>query len=307
MDFTLKAINISEKKGVVKHPVERATIDLLGIVDDAHRGEWHRQVSLLSAESVAGFKERSGYDVKEGEFAENLLISGIDFTRIHKLDRFRIGDVELEVTQIGKVCHGDSCAIYRAVGECIMPREGVFARVIKGGIIRPGDHGEYTPRVLSVRVVTLSDRAARGVYADKSGPLLVALLEKYLGPRTGFEVLREVIPDDALQLKERLLLFREQGVDLVFTTGGTGLGPRDVTPEVVREVADKEIPGIMESIRVKFGTTIPSAVLSRSIAALSGTTLIFALPGSVKAVGEYFGEIEKILLHLVEMVNGLGH
>jgi len=307
MDIILDAVNISEKKGVVKHPVDLVHVDALGIVEDAHRGQWHRQVSLLSSESVSRFRERSGYDVKQGEFAENLLVSGIDFSKVRTLDRFRIGEVELEVTQIGKKCHGDNCAIYRAVGECVMPKEGVFARVLSGGTLRPGDPGEYTPRILSLRVLTLSDSVSRGVYEDLSGPRLVSLAEDFFRDRRPCTTAREVIPDDPVRLEAILRGWVDEGVDIVLTTGGTGLGPRDFTPEVVRRVADREIPGIMEYIRVKYGAAIPAALLSRSIAALAGRTILFALPGSVKAVNEYFSEIEKSLLHLVEMVHGLGH
>ena len=108
-----------------------------GIVGDAHAGKWHRQVSLLSYESIEAFKAK-GASVREGAFGENLIVSGFDFKNLPVGTRLRCGDVLLELTQIGKECHS-GCEIYKRMGECIMPREGVFAKVLHGGVIREGD------------------------------------------------------------------------------------------------------------------------------------------------------------------------
>ena len=132
------AVNISERKGIRKHEVPY--IELLphhGIVGDAHAGDWHRQVSLLSYEKIEEFKAR-GADVVNGSFGENVVVSGFDLKSLPIGTRFRSGDVLLELTQIGKQCHAH-CAIYHKMGDCIMPREGVFCRVLEGGVIRPGD------------------------------------------------------------------------------------------------------------------------------------------------------------------------
>ncbi|HDM09741.1 MAG: MOSC domain-containing protein [Deltaproteobacteria bacterium] len=133
------SIAVSKKKGTKKVPVSEALVKVNhGIYGDAHAGPWHRQVSLLAVESIE--KARShGLDVGFGDFAENVATEGIDWPRVPIGSRWRLGDsVELEITQIGKECH-NRCAIYYAAGDCIMPREGVFARVIKGGKIRRGD------------------------------------------------------------------------------------------------------------------------------------------------------------------------
>ena len=134
----IQAICISEKKGTAKVPVKQAKlIEDYGIEFDAHAGKWHRQISLLSYEKVEEFCKR-GAVVEHGAFGENILASGIDFRRLPVGTKLSIQQVIVEVTQIGKECHAH-CAIYHQVGDCIMPREGVFARVLQGGIISEGD------------------------------------------------------------------------------------------------------------------------------------------------------------------------
>ena len=300
------ALNISEEKGTVKQPVAEVRVDEEGLVGDAHAGRWHRQVSMLSQESIDRFAAAIKLQLAPGAFGENLNIRGIDLTQVAVLDRFRIGEVELEVTQIGKECHGDDCAIYRAVGECIMPSEGIFCRVVHGGIIRPGDCGAYLPRPLKLRIITLSDRACAGKYEDRSGPRVRELLEEFLADtRWHPEMDTLLLPDDAERLRSELVGAQDAGVDVVFTTGGTGVGPRDIAPETVAGVCEKLIPGIMEGIRTKFGARNPRALLSRSVAGVCGEMLIYALPGSVRAVEEYMGEVLVTLEHLLLMLHGL--
>lgn len=132
------AICISEKKGVQKRNVgEAVLLEDFGIENDAHAGKWHRQVSLLSAEKINAFREK-GAEVNYGDFGENLVVEGIDFSSLSVGTKLVCNDVILELTQIGKECHS-RCQIYHKMGDCIMPREGVFARVLKGGRIRLGD------------------------------------------------------------------------------------------------------------------------------------------------------------------------
>jgi len=300
------SVNVSTRKGTPKLPVEEAVLDERGVVGDAHAGPWHRQVSLLSQESMDRFVERTGRAVAPGEFAENVTVRGLDLGAAAPMDRFRIGPAELEVTQIGKECHGEECAIFREVGQCVMPREGIFCRVARGGTVKRGDAIEHLPRPLRFRVITLSDRAFGGDYADRSGPRIRELLEEFLeGSRWHAQIETAVLPDDAEQLLKALAEARDSGVDVVFTTGGTGVGPRDVTSETVTDICDRMIPGIMEAIRVKFGADNPRALLSRSVAGVAGTTVIYALPGSVRAVEEYVGEILATMEHLILTVHGL--
>lgn len=132
------AVCISEKKGTVKHPVPEIQLKIdHGIVGDAHAGNWHRQVSLLADESVERMRQRFP-DIPTGAFAENILTQGIALSKLPVGTKLRVGQVLLQVTQIGKECHAD-CAIRRQVGDCVMPREGIFTKVLEKGSIRPGD------------------------------------------------------------------------------------------------------------------------------------------------------------------------
>lgn len=300
------SVNVSLEKGTIKLPVEEIFVDDRGIVDDAHAGPWHRQVSLLAKEDIDKFSSEMGRSISFGEFAENITVEGVELGKVCVLDTIRIGEVELEVSQIGKKCHGDGCAIFREIGKCVMPNQGIFCRVVTGGKIVAGDAVEVEARAFRVLVVTLSDRAFSGEYSDRSGPKVCGLLEEYFSDkRWHLEVDGNILPDDAKMLGKELAGAVADEVDVVFTLGGTGVGPRDITPEVVERFCDKLVPGIMENIRIKFGQDKPSALLSRSVAGVTGRTQIYALPGSVRAAEEYVGEILKTLEHTVYMIHGL--
>ena len=133
------SVNISERKGTAKHPVPEIQLKYRhGIVGDAHAGDWHRQISLLAEESVDTMRALSPVPLDAGVFAENINTRGIDLKGLPVGTRLRVGETEVDVTQIGKECHSD-CAIKKAVGKCVMPTEGVFAVVIREGAVRPGD------------------------------------------------------------------------------------------------------------------------------------------------------------------------
>ena len=132
------SVNISERKGTVKHPVPEVRLKLRhGIVGDAHAGDWHRQISMLAEESVDTMRAVLP-QLKDGAFAENINTVGIDLKSLPVGTRLRVGETEVEVTQIGKECHND-CAIKKATGRCVMPTEGIFVGVCREGTVRPGD------------------------------------------------------------------------------------------------------------------------------------------------------------------------
>jgi MOSC domain-containing protein YiiM len=138
------AVCISVNKGERKTPVAQVELrEEHGIVGDAHAGEWHRQVSLLAQESIEKM-QRMGLNVDAGDFAENITTRGIDLPALPIGTRLTVGYVLIEVTQIGKECH-TRCAIYHQAGDCVMPKEGIFARVLRGGVVKPGDRIELLP------------------------------------------------------------------------------------------------------------------------------------------------------------------
>lgn len=300
------SVNISKEKGTVKLPVSSIILDHNGIQQDAHSGPWHRQVSLLGSESVERFSKEAKRKINFGEFAENITTSGIELVHTLPLDKLVSEKVEIEITQIGKHCHGSNCSIYREVGNCVMPKEGVFARVIRGGELKAGDEFIYRPKIFRFLIITLSDRASKGEYEDRSGPMIAEMIEKhYEGKSRKFEIIHKIIPDEVQILRDLMNNAREEKYDFVITTGGTGIGPRDITVDTVKPLLDKEIPGIMEMIRTRYGAEKPNALLSRSVAGLMGNSFVYTLPGSVKGVNEYMTEILKTNDHLVYMLNGL--
>jgi MOSC domain-containing protein YiiM len=139
LDIKITSLAVSKKKGTIKTIVDTATlVKNHGFEGDAHAGDWHRQVSFLSQENIDAANER-GLDVTFGDFAENIATLGIDWKTLPVGTKVKLGDNAIvEITQIGKVCH-KKCAIYYRAGDCIMPREGVFAKVLKGGELRKGD------------------------------------------------------------------------------------------------------------------------------------------------------------------------
>ena len=289
------AICISEKKGTQKTEVNSAILkEDWGIEGDAHGGKWHRQVSMLSLEKIEDFRLQ-GAKVDFGAFGENLVVEGFDLRTLPVGTRFQIGEAILELTQIGKECHSH-CEIYKVMGDCIMPREGVFTKVIKGGEIRPGDEVKILPlskdRPFLVAVITLSDKGYAGEREDKSGPLIQEMLEK-----EGYEVIETLLlPDGKSGLERQLCRLADQRqVNLILTTGGTGFSPRDVTPEATIAVCDRMANGIAEAIRQYSLNITGRAMLSRAVSGIRKSTLIVNLPGSPKAVKE---SLEYILPHL---------
>ncbi len=306
MKIKVISVNISLEKGTIKKPVTSIELCDIGVKNDAHSGHWHRQVSLLGIESFRKFEKQANRAIAYGEFAENITTEGMLLYECTPLDRFVGNDVILEVTQIGKKCHGDACAIYREVGNCVMPKEGIFAKVIYNGNLKEGDELEYVPKIFKVAIITLSDRASAEIYPDKSGPMLKSILQEHFDQnRMKSEIQTTILPDSESLLKDTINALTEENYDIIFTTGGTGISSRDITPDVIKPMLNKEIPGIMDYIRMKYGAEKPAALLSRSIAGTIGKTLIFALPGSVKAVQEYMSEINKSLNHLIYSVNDL--
>jgi molybdenum cofactor synthesis domain-containing protein len=300
------SVNTSPEKGMTKSPQASVCVNGLGILGDAHAGPWHRQVSLLGVESIEGFASQSRIAMQPGAFGENLTVRGLPSKDAAILDRFQFGDVELEITQIGKKCHGTGCTIFQQVGKCVMPAEGVFCRVLHGGTLKAGQTGCYLPRSLRISIVTLSDRAVAGIYSDRSGPRIAEIIRQYCSEnRWQAEIQAILIADDAERLQQVVRECIANGADFIFTTGGTGVGPKDHTPDAVRPLCDKLIPGIMENIRMKFGEENPNALLSRSIAGVIGKAQVYTLPGSVRAVEQYLSEILKTLEHLVFMLRGI--
>ena len=301
------AICISKQRGTRKEPVSSARFEPdHGVAGDAHAGNWHRQVSLLQQEKIDAFQEK-GITVTPGAFGENLIVSGIDFRSLPVGTLLRCGEVLLEMTQIGKECH-THCAIYHQTGDCIMPREGVFARVLQGGTIAVGDvmdiEQRQTPMPWQAAVITLSDQGAAGQRKDKSGPAIVERLEQ-----NGYDVIEQLLlPDDQARLERELTrLCDQRQPDLILTTGGIGFSQRDITPEATLAVAQRHVPGIAEAIRAASMQITKRAMLSRAVSVIRGKTLIINLPGSPKACMESMDVFLDTIPHGLGLLRGAVH
>jgi len=312
------AVCLSETKGVSKDDAGRATLVAgHGLEGDAHAGPWHRQVSLLATSSIDRMRAL-GLELRPGDFAENLVVEGIDLWALPVGTRLEVvpgperrGDNDtaatphplLEVTQIGKECH-EGCAIKQQVGKCIMPTEGIFVRVLRGGPVAVGDElAGCDPGRFVFATVTASDKGSRGEREDVSGRVIAELLQGAGGEAAG----RTVLPDEREALEAELRRLSDAvGVDLVLTTGGTGLGPRDVTPEATLAAIDRQVPGIPEAMRLRSLEKTSRAMLSRAVAGTRGRTLIINLPGSPAAVRECLGVVLPALPHGIEVLRGRG-
>ncbi|MCP4375377.1 MAG: molybdenum cofactor biosynthesis protein [bacterium] len=304
---TVKALCLSDNKGEQKKPVDSCVFRAdYGIEADAHSGNWHRQVSLLLDSDIESIRQKGLDDLSDGDFAENVILSGVDLNSCGLGTKLRLGDdVILSISQIGKVCH-TRCRIFYLAGDCIMPRLGVFARVETGGQVCPGDKAEafdIVPRdTLQAVVLTISDRCSRGQADDTAGPAVAKILTESLGANI---YRREIIPDEKETITQRLDHYSAgHSIDLVLAVGGTGFSPRDVTPEAARAVIDRLTPGLDEAMRTASAAKTPHAMLSRAVSGIAKSTLIITLPGSERAASENLQAIMPALGHGLAKLRG---
>ena len=304
MEGIVRAVCLSKARGTEKVNVGHGELQAdWGLAGDAHAGHWHRQVSLLSADKIAAFNAK-GANVQPGAFGENLVVEGLDFRAMPVGTRLRCGQALLEITQIGKECHSH-CAIFHRVGDCIMPRKGVFAKVLESGPVAVGDvmrvEARPQPLPFQAAVITLSDRCAAGEREDKSGPAIVERLTQ-----NGYEIIETLLlPDGRPALEKELRrLCDQRQPDLILTTGGTGFSPRDVTPEATLAVAERQAPGIAEAIRAASLRITPRAMLGRGVSVIRGKTLIINLPGSPKACNESMDVFLDQMPHALTLLRG---
>ena len=293
---------ISSKKGIAKHEIPSARLlPDYGMEADAHAGEWHRQVSLLAHTDIELMRAK-GLSLKPGAFGENLVIDGVNTAELGIGSQLRVGPVLLELTQVGKVCH-TRCAIYYTTGDCIMPRTGLFARVVEAGEVTAGMPVEIVHRVdrstLQAAVITISDRCSAGQTIDTAGPAAAALLSSELGARIAWT---KLVPDSESEIAEAIKDFSDRRVDIILTAGGTGPDVRDVTPEATRKVLDRELPGLAERMRGASAAKTPNAWLSRAVAGTRRETLIVNLPGSKRAAVENLEAILPVIPHAVKIL-----
>lgn len=303
MSGKIAAVCSSSHKGVRKENIGHAQLVAgWGMEGDAHAGKWHRQISLLSTNSINKMREmakKKNIDLVPGDFAENLTVEGLEVFTLPVGTYLTAGETLLEVTQIGKRCHHD-CEIFKQVGQCVMPQEGIFTRVLRGGSVKTGDDIKVWQGI-PVGIITASDKGARGEREDQSGKKIETLVQAIHGQVIDYRVL----PDDQETLAQGMIEMIDQlGVGLLLTTGGTGFSQRDVTPEATLQVIERVVPGLPEAMRRESFAISPRAILSRAVAGIRGKCLIVNLPGSPKAVRECLQIILPVLPHALEILRG---
>lgn len=296
------SVNLSSERGK-KKPVSSITLKPGGAESDIHFISGNREVSILDERHILDFlriSESSG-NPSYGAYAENITTRNLPGD-IRIFDVLKTGEAKILVSQIGKPFHEK----IEFPGHYVSPQKAIFGKVIGSGSVKAGDEIIHSPKTFKTLVLTISDRASQGLYKDKSGTeaqnIISDFFEQY---NYRYQIDKKIIPDEKTALDG---ILREHGkYDLIISTGGTGISRADITIETIRPHLDKEIPGITEFIRWKYGIEKPQALLSRSLAGVKDQTLIFAIPGSPKAVKEYLNEFTKVADHSFSMIYGLSH
>lgn len=299
----LISVNLGKIRGVPKHPIEEGILSpKWGLKGDAHGGDWDGQISLFPVETLSLVPRAIRESFEENSYSENLTIEGISPEKLCRGTILSIGGAEIKILKIGK----KSFEPPESGRPYIISREGRFGRVLRGGIVKPGDIvkilevGSLEPAAPKVALITLSDKGAKGEREDISGRFL-----SWYATRLGARVLfSSIIPDEKQVIKETLIKGVDAKVDLILTTGGTGLAPRDVTPEATLEVIDREVPGFAEAMRAESLKKTPHAMISRAVSGIAKRTLIINLPGSPKAVAECMEVVFPALRHAIDKLRG---
>lgn len=275
------SVNISKEKGTIKHPVEIIRFTETGIENDAHSGNWHRQVSLLSIDSIKTFEIEAKRKVEFGEFAENITVEGMKVYKTNILDRFENDSTILEVTQLGKKCHGTGCAIYTEVGNCIMPKEGIFCRVIKGNELTSGETLEYFPKVFKICI--------NNKYSEEYSDIIVKEMENYF---------------NSINRKYSISInpSKKDVFDIVFEVSFKEINEGNKS-EFTPMAYNKDIINTIEILRTRYKVKDLPASLNKSLIKIDNQTLMFSIPSSSETI--FINDITKVLISLIYISKGL--
>ncbi|MCC7520457.1 MAG: hypothetical protein IT220_02380 [Flavobacteriaceae bacterium] len=294
------SVNLSAIRNQPKKQVSKLLVSRKGVDGDGDTDYWNREISVLSKEAYTDLGEEYGF------WGENITVEGMDLTQLKPMDCLISEEARLKVTITAHTVKSDSLIRFHQSGPKDIPIGGLFVRAQKEAVLQSGMVLKFKPKVIRIKILTLSDRASAGIYEDKSGALIEQMSTEFFTKTNRlFNIEKFIIPDEKTDLEQHLIRAFENKTDLLFTTGGTGIGKRDITPEVVKPHLDKEITGIMELIRVKYGMEKPNALISRSIAGVKDKTLVYCLPGSSKGVQEYLTEIFPTVYHSLYMLHDI--
>lgn len=298
----IKALSISDGTTKANSLVQSLELHPLGIKGDSHAGANGRQICLLSQFDIDSYSQKTGLKISKGELGENIIVNNFNTEDVLPLDTFFTNEISFVVTQKGSKCKDKACT---SETDSPMHAKSIFGKVMTNGILNKHDVLYYKPYVYKFNVITISDRAYNGDYADKSGPAIFNAIKDYfkVSPRKT-EITSTIVPDE-VEAIQAAIKKATSSADFIFTTGGTGISTRDVTPEALSPLFDKNISSIMEYVKFKYAPQFPNALLSRSIAGTIDQTAVYAMPGSPKAVLEYMDEILPTLDHTLRMLKGV--
>lgn len=247
-------------------------------------------------------KSKGNIDLLFGDFAENITTKDITLHKLPIGTLLEIGECILKVSQIGKECH-HGCNIMQKTGSCIMPTQGIFATVEKGGIIQENDDIKIIslPKesIFTYSIIIVSDKGSQGLRQDGCKQKIADILDKEIIYKLADYV---IVPDEKSDIQSAIQKNIDEGVNLILTSGGTGFSKRDITPEATKELIERETPGISEYIRQKSLEKTNRAVLSRAVSGIAQNSLIINLPGSPIAVKESLEFITEPLKHGLEIL-----
>lgn len=298
-EFVVKSVNISAQKGVVKKAADSIVLNETGIIGDAHSGKWHRQVSLLAQESIENAEKLAQTKFPFGTFAENITTQGIELHKTKILDRFVNSHVELEVTQIGKKCHA-KCEIGRQIGNCIMPVEGIFCRVVDGGIIKAKDTFRYIPKVLKVNVISFQNKFSNEIDYNRNKAIINEMLTNHFNNENRrFTIEISLLPYNEKDLQQTLQAEAQNHTDIIIIIGNTGSSKCRNTPDMVQSMLFDGNKAYEESEHMKHLNTETKHGVSFYIQ----NTLTYCIPEGTKEITESLSKIMPTFESSLRIIN----
>ncbi len=303
--MTICSINTSAGQSAPKQPVPEAQITCRGLSGDVHAVGGLKAVSLLTQESIDEANAKHSQNYVPGEYGENLTSLGMDTNLVTPLSRITAGEVELEVTQVGKTCEKSPATEMCSKGSNLIQTAGVFLRVTQEGKLKVGDLIKLTPKVLTIHIIEYAANPGGnevGGLAQAAQALLTYLLGSKPWP---IEFSSDRVAPEPQALDQVLVKTQAARPDLILTFGRVGVGPGDFTPDVVVMRCTKLIPSLMEYARVHLGDRCPALLMNRGIIGAMGHSLVCTLPDDLGQLKLLLKELAPLLPQLVMSFHGL--
>jgi len=304
-NISIKHLFVTDFSTEKLHEVESLYFSMQGASEDIHAGVIDREVSLIPEKQQTSSDINTDYQC--ADFGQNIVIdNNFDINKIKPLDILQHKNLILQVTQIGRTCNNQACSIFNELHKCVLPTEAIYARVLKEGNLKKEETFTFVPYSFKVAIITVSSGISKGIAKNTAAENVKYQLENYFQThRRQNEITNYIIDDDVIELEKMMNTCITAKTDIIITVGGTGLSNRDITPDVVKPLLDKEIPGYIEHIRSQIAMHKPNAILSRGIAGIAKKSLVITLPGNKETINDYMNEVKKTLLFSIFMIQGI--